>query len=71
MLEMKADGWVKENEEGPLKLRELHNKVRREQEGIDYNEDYDESKKKRRREDKPTKSGGNFFAGTHSFFSFL
>lgn len=64
-MEVRSKGWEKEEEEGPLKLKELHNKVKREQNN-DYDEDYEKTKKVKKDEKKPKKTG-NYFAGVGDF----
>ncbi|CAI2372216.1 unnamed protein product [Moneuplotes crassus] len=60
----KESGWKNDKDEGPLKLKELHKKVRKEQEG-GYEEEYEKPKPKPKpkREEKKQKhgSGGTFF----------
>ena len=60
LFEVKDSDWEKNKEEGPLKLNELHKKFQKEQEGIDYNEEYEEYKKKKRTEKKRKTSDGYF-----------
>lgn len=58
MFTVRENGWEKELEEGPLKLKDLHKKVRQEQEYGEY-EDYDETKKKKKKEERKSKVGGS------------
>lgn len=58
MFTVRENGWEKELEEGPLKLKDLHKKVRQEQEYGEY-EEYDDSKKKKKKEERKSKAGGS------------
>ena len=52
MFTSREDGWEKEKDEGPLKLKELHKKVRKEKEGY-YVYEYEQTfKPKPRKEEK-------------------
>lgn len=68
----KENGWVKEDEEGPLKLQDLHQKVRREQQEGYYEDEYGyeyekQVKQKPKKEEKKAKTGANYFGNFPNF----
>lgn len=57
---LKEQDWNKDNDEGPLKLKELHKRVRKEQAG-EYEQEYEKKPRQKREERKSKNTGGGFF----------
>jgi len=67
MFTLKEQGWKKDKDEGPLKLKELHKKVQKEQLGY-YEEEYQQvAKPKAKREERKQKKGGSNYFGMAEF----
>lgn len=68
MFAIRDNNWEKDvDDEGPLRLQDLHKKHLKEQEYAAFGQDYEEKKKKRRDERKSKGSKFGFGAGKLAF----